>query len=269
MSGGILNRIKGFFQDRLWLWVFYPAQKRYLIRTSKFFPREWAFYALSEWEKQKKEIEKELSGIKKRKFLTNIKIEVSGQRFRVKYYSYRHRFFHLLENLAYQSEAMRNFNTLLYLAEKGIGVPRPLVLAEECRGKIALESVLIMEDLEPALSYRQMLERLKDDPKELENFLTQLVQSLAQLHLARVYNRDTDKNVLVKIKNGNYRFFYFDFDNVFFWRKITKNRVAGTLRHFFNTRPLKLSPAQKEKFINIYLQHKKNPSWRKYLIKNT
>ncbi len=260
-------RIKGYFQDRARLWVYQEAQSKFLVRLSHLYPREWGFLALSEWEKKRKEIEKELAGIKKRKFLSQIKIEVFGERFRVKYYSYQHRFFHLLENLAYQSEGMRNFNTLVYLVDKGILVPKPLVLIEECRGGIALESVLILQDLEPAYSYREMLEMLGDQPEELWNFLVQLMESLAQLHQARVYSQDTDKNLLVKKEDDKYQFYYFDFDNVFFWRAVSQRRVAQTLRHLLHNRRLKLTPEQIQALVSIYLEQANKTRWRKSLLK--
>ena len=260
-------RIKGYFQDRARLWVYHQAQSKILVRTSKLYPEEWAFLALSEWEKKRKELEEELRKIKKRRFLSQVRIEVNGERFRVKYYSYRHRFFHLLENLAYQSEGMRNFNTLLYLVDKEVLVPKPLVLVEPCLGRIALESVLILQDLEPAYSYREMLEMLGDQPEELWNFLVQLMGSLARFHLARVYNRDTDKNLLIKKREDKYQFYYFDFDNVFFWRAVSQRRVAQTLRHLLHNRRLKLTPEQIQALVSIYLEQANKTRWRKSLLK--
>ena len=176
----------------------------------------------------------------------------------------------MLENLVYPSEAMRNFNALLYLPHKEVLAPRVLLLAEKCLGWLAIESVLIMEDLEPATGFRAYLKSLGDNSEAIKNFLKELFLTLAKLHKANIYSRDTDKNLLIKNQNGKLDFFYFDFDQTFFWRRISFRRVAHTLKHFFDKPELngKLTPQQLKEIIDLYLSELDKPHWKNKLLKS-
>ncbi len=230
------------------------------------FPEKIAGLALRKWEEEKKrpEIQGLIQSVDKRLFLEKPVLEIEGQRFRVKYYSYRSRPHHWVENFFYQSEAMRNFRMMAYLNSRGVPAPKPLVLAEGSRAGAAFESALIMEDLDPALTYKALVEKLDTNPGELERFLEEVIQSLAQFNRTGIYTLDVDKNILIKRNNGHYQIYHFDFDNVFPFRKNNPRRAGRSIAFLIRANRIhqKISPDKVSALIDLYLGQIGRKEWK-------
>jgi hypothetical protein len=134
---------------------------------------------------------------------------------------------------------------------------------------VALESVLMMEDLDPARSYKETLKELEADPAELNKFLREVFSSLARFNRTGIYTLDADKNILVKRLDGQYQIYYFDFDNVFPFRKNNPRRAGRSLAFLIRTRKLyqKLAPDQIAGLVDLYLEGIGKRGWKDAVLR--
>jgi hypothetical protein len=241
------------------------------VLSSDYFPQEIIAEALKQWDEIKAhlDISEQIAHIQKREFLNNVKLEVQGKIFRVKYYNYRSRFWHLLENLFYQSEAERNFRLMNYLCSIGIPTPKPVLLLEKTRAGMAMESILIMEEIGLGKLYKDIISEIESAHKELIKFLKDVFSSIAQFNRTGLYSLDTDRNILIKRDNTKYKIYFFDFDNVFPFRKNNPRRAARTIYFLLRVRKIfkKLSPQEIEGLIELYLEQIGKKTWKKALLK--
>lgn len=241
------------------------------IRGSVYFEEEVVIEAIKQLEKKKQggEILGEIFGVKKRRYLKGLTLEVGGRRFGVKYYNFRNRFWRLMENLFYGSEAWRNFQLMNHLLSKGLLTPAPVALVEFCFLGVALESFLIMEDLSPAKTYKEVVQEVESTPEELERFLREIFFKLSQFNNAGLYSLDFDKNLLIKKEAERYQIYFLDFDNVFPFRRTNPRRSARSIYFLLRVRKVfqKLNQEQMQGLIDFYLAQIGKSSWRGRLIK--
>lgn len=138
----------------------------------------------------------------------------------------------LINKFAYRflrkSKARRSYEFAGILQEKGIGTPQPIAYFENRSGFTLRDSYYMSEQLEPDLTFRELIE-IPDYP-EHEIILRQFIQFTFRLHELGIEFKDhTPGNTLIKKTGiGKYDFFLVDLNRMEFHSSMSfKQRILN------------------------------------------
>jgi tRNA A-37 threonylcarbamoyl transferase component Bud32 len=203
----------------------------------------------------------QLDSVRKRKVLLETPYLVQGRQILVKAYRYRE-VARILESLFYSTDAQRNYATLVYLRERGVGVTPPLGLVTERRGLMPHWSFLFTEHLAEGFvgykSFLSVVDGMESHPRT--GFFRDLGRALGGLHNTGVYTQDTDKNLLIRPRDKGFAFHFLDFDSAFPWR-VPNFRRAGVNLHKFLVPHHRYSAADLDRFLEGYCMTRGREEW--------
>lgn len=208
-------------------------------------------------------------GDQKRYVFPQLELVLDGRIFIPKVYKVRKLSQNLIALLF--SEAERNCATQTYLFDRGVRVPMPAGVLNTYKGAWLTESVFFQEKLPAScVAYKEFLKTVRDlEPDARRAFFARLGRDLGRLHALGVYTEDTDQNMVVEMLPGDeFRFHFFDFDNVYPWRYPTLRRTGHAFRHYADSNHYTCTPEELDIFLDSYLEIRDKGPWRAPLMNN-
>jgi len=114
-----------------------------------------------------------------------------------------------------KSKAERSYNYANFLANKGIGTPKPIAYFENKNGIGLKESYYISEHIDADLTYRELVQ--EPDFENHETILRQFVHFTHSLHENNIlFNDHSPGNTLIRKNNNSYDFYLVDLNRMTF-----------------------------------------------------